>query len=129
MNIFKSLIDDCKALRDGKAGSRFRDYANKRRERRGGSMTFGRALSIAFALLLIIVGLGIGWLPGPGGFLAIIGLALIAKEIPLVALMLDRIELFGRRLLRNCRKLVCRSAIRRGPESDSKGGTLKISNP
>lgn len=37
--------------------------------------------TIAFvAVLLIIGGLLIGWLPGPGGFIAVIGVAMLAAE-------------------------------------------------
>jgi hypothetical protein len=41
----------------------------------------------------------IGWLPGPGGFLSIVGLALLATEMRPLARLLDRIELFLRKWL------------------------------
>ncbi len=126
MKIFKNAIDDCKALRDGIPGSRFRDYADRCRKRRGRSMTWGRALSFMVAFVLIAVGLGIGWLPGPGGFLAIIGLALLAKEIPVVADILDRVEVFGRKKISSWKKFFGAGAARRGRGSDSKNGSLKV---
>ena len=44
---------------------------------------------LAGGTALIVVGLAIGWLPGPGGFLAFVGLAMIAIEIPCAARALD----------------------------------------
>ena len=43
-----------------------------------------------------MIGLAIGWLPGPGGFLAILGLALLGTELRPLARLLDRCELFVR---------------------------------
>lgn len=55
---------------------------------------------ILIALGLIAIGLLIGWLPGPGGVLAIIGLALLATQFRWVAICLDWIELMMRRIFR-----------------------------
>lgn len=46
----------------------------------------------------MVVGLVIGWLPGPGGFLSIVGLAILAQEMPIVAKALDGCEVKIRRL-------------------------------
>ena len=48
------------------------------------------------AIVLIVGGLAIGWLPGPGGFIAIFGLAIVAMEFRFVAVGLDRMERLGR---------------------------------
>ena len=47
----------------------------------------------------MVIGLGIGWLPGPGGFLAILGLALLGTEMRPLARLLDGCEVLLRRLL------------------------------
>jgi hypothetical protein len=49
-------------------------------------------------LPLILGGLAIGWLPGPGGFIAIIGLALVARVVPGVAKPMDMAEILLRRI-------------------------------
>jgi hypothetical protein len=48
------------------------------------------------AIVLIGGGLAIGWLPGPGGFIAIFGLAIVAMEFRVMAVILDRLERLGR---------------------------------
>ena len=97
MNILKTIKDDYRTLRDGVPGKRFRNYADARRERRDGHFSPSRIVYFAVGILLIVVGLGIGWLPGPGGFLAIIGFAVISQEFPFVADMLDSFERVIRR--------------------------------
>jgi hypothetical protein len=78
--------------RRGHPGRRFRDlydYRHRRRTHSGPSRWFGVGGGIA----LVVVGLAIGWLPGPGGFLAILGLALLGTEMRPLARLLDRCEL------------------------------------
>lgn len=55
-------------------------------------------LIIAGGLLLLLGGLAIGWLPGPGGFISIFGAALLATEFRSLARLLDRAERVGRRI-------------------------------
>ncbi len=106
LKVFATLKHDYKVLRDGRPGRRFRDYTDERRRRRSGSFSIGRVASFLVGISLIAIGLGIGWLPGPGGFLAIIGLALIAQEIPWIATALDVIELRIRSLIRSSKRLM-----------------------
>jgi hypothetical protein len=51
------------------------------------------ALTLAIGTILLLGGLAIGWLPGPGGFIGIIGAALLGAESLRVAKLMDRIEL------------------------------------
>ncbi len=102
-------MDDYRTLRKGIPGRRLRNYVDKRRGRQGGRFSVGRVLRFAGGLTLIVIGLGVGWLPGPGGFLAIIGLAMIAIEIPIIADTLDRFELLCRRIVRSVKHFSCRS--------------------
>jgi hypothetical protein len=87
------LRKDWRKLKDGKPGSRFEDFYQFRlQHRRGGPFSPVRILTIAVGLVLMFGGMAIGWLPGPGGFVAIIGLALLAQEFRPIASLLDRIE-------------------------------------
>lgn len=106
MPILAAIKRDYQTLRDGRPGQRFRHYAEERRKRRGGKQGLRRVLSSLLGVALIVIGIAIGWLPGPGGFLAIIGLALIAKEVPWIANVLDAFELGVRRAVRSIRRLV-----------------------
>jgi hypothetical protein len=49
--------------------------------------------------VLLIGGLAIGWLSGPGGFIAVFGAALLGVEWLGVAQILDRCETYLRRVL------------------------------
>ena len=51
-------------------------------------------------ILLVVIGLGIGWLPGPGGFLAILGLATLIPFVPGMAYLMDRAEVMVRKCAR-----------------------------
>ncbi len=106
MAILETIKHDFCRLRDGEPGCRFKDFAQERRSRRESKMSAGRVLSLLAGFALIVAGIGIGWLPGPGGFLAIIGLALIAQEIPWVAGVLDAIEIRIRQVIRYVKRII-----------------------
>lgn len=89
---------DFAVLRRGKAGSRFQDYRKYKRQRRDGNRISSRVFTFGLGTLLIVVGLLIGWLPGPGGFVALIGLAMLGREIPWIPRVMDSSELILRRL-------------------------------
>jgi hypothetical protein len=95
--------DNWLQLRNGKSGTRFRDYYEFRRRRRSGPAA--RIITLVIAILLIGGGLAISWLPGPGGFVAIIGLALLAQEFRPLAWLLDQAEVFVRGLWRRFTRL------------------------
>jgi hypothetical protein len=77
-------------LRNGRPGHRFVDlYEFRKKDPPAPAVRAGLWL---LAILLIGGGLGIGWLPGPGGFIAIFGLAIIAMEFRFMAVALDRLE-------------------------------------
>lgn len=81
-------------LRNGDPGRRFIDLY---RFRRKDPPTTAARLGLWFiALLLIAGGAAVGWLPGPGGFIAIFGLAIVAMEFRFMALALDKLERVGR---------------------------------
>ena len=90
--MLESLKKDIAVLRDGTAGRRFRDFLQYKQGQRSGKKPITRVLTFATGLLLVVAGLAIGWLPGPGGFIAFIGLALLAREIPGIAQVMDYCE-------------------------------------
>jgi hypothetical protein len=65
-----------------------------------------RVLTLVVGTLLLVGGLAIGWLPGPGGFLAVFGAALLGVEWLRVARILDRCETYLRGFVRFVRRRV-----------------------
>lgn len=77
-------------LKEASSGERFRAFYDTRQEGRQGQGM--RLLTSGVGIALVAFGAGIGWLPGPGGFVAILGLALLAQEFRPLASALDWIE-------------------------------------
>ena len=71
----------------GRPGHRFAEH----RQRRDNSGTSGSG-EIAIAVGLIILGLAIGWLPGPGGVVAVLGVGMLTSHSATLARFLDRAE-------------------------------------
>lgn len=91
-----AVRDYAARLKDGEPGRRFVDlYEFRQQDPPATAMRVGLWV---VAIVLIGGGLAIGWLPGPGGFVAVFGLAIIGMEFRVVAVMLDRVERFGRDL-------------------------------
>jgi hypothetical protein len=88
-----SFSEDWKRLVHGRPGRRFLDFHQARCKRRAGGWPRERVLTIVIGTLLLVGGLAIGWLPGPGGFIAIFGAALLGVEWLRVARLLDRCEM------------------------------------
>jgi hypothetical protein len=63
-------------------------------------------LTLVIGTVLLVGGLAIGWLPGPGGFIAVFGAALLGVEWLRIARLLDRCETYARRFLRFLRRRV-----------------------
>jgi hypothetical protein len=82
-----------RCLREGDPGHRFRAlYEQRRRNREGGSAA-RHVVPIALGVVLILAGIAVGWVPGPGGFIGIFGVALLATEFKPLAKLLDWTEL------------------------------------
>jgi hypothetical protein len=90
--MFDAIKEDLRQLKCGVSGSRFSDFYDFRLQHRRPGISPARIFTIFFGLLLVIAGASIGWLPGPGGFIAIIGLALLAQEFRPMAVVMDWIE-------------------------------------
>lgn len=81
-------------LKHGEPGRRFVDlYEFRRHDPPRTAVRLGLWL---VAVVFIAGGAAIGWLPGPGGFIAVFGLAVFAMEFRVVAVGLDRAERLGR---------------------------------
>lgn len=90
------LKEEWGRLRHGRPGSRFVGFHRSRCERWAGTWPLERILTFGAGLVLFVGGLAIGWLPGPGGFLAVIGAALLGVEWLWMAKALDWVELRAR---------------------------------
>lgn len=100
--MLESLKQDWQSLKGGEPGNRFRAFYDYRASRRPPGFSISRALTILFGLVLTVGGASIGWLPGPGGFVAIFGLALLAQEFRPMAVALDWCEVQLRELWSWC---------------------------
>ena len=96
-SLWQSIKADFKQLRSAPAGERFRAFKIYKLEKLDRERS-NRWLSISGACGLIVFGLAIGWLPGPGGFLAIVGAAMLVPHAPGMDRMLDNSEIFVRRV-------------------------------
>lgn len=101
--MFKKLKKNWKTLKEGEHGERFRAFYDERQKNR--SSKAARFVTVGIGVVLIVGGAAIGWLPGPGGFVAIFGLALLAQEFRPLAAALDWIERQIVRLWRGFRGL------------------------
>jgi uncharacterized protein (TIGR02611 family) len=76
-------------FKNSEPGERFQDRYNRRRQEEQGRWSKGAILNIVLGLLIIVGGLVIGLVPGPGGFIAFLGLGLIGSEFHPTAKALD----------------------------------------
>jgi Flp pilus assembly protein TadB len=91
-SISKILAKDWKKLRSGTPGSRFIEFYRARAARRAEGWPLERVVILALGVALFVGGLAIGWLPGPGGFVAVIGAALLGAESRRISKVLDYVE-------------------------------------
>jgi hypothetical protein len=90
--MFDSIRSSWTRLKEGQPGRRFCAlYEHRARERQKQS-AFRRNAAAALGVLLVLAGLAIGWLPGPGGFIAVLGLGLLATRFRFLARALDASE-------------------------------------
>ena len=83
-------------IKKGRPGSRFQDqYDEARKERRS---RIGRVARIVAGLLLFPVGVFFLAVPGPGLLVIAFGAVLIAREFRVAAVILDAVEVRGRKI-------------------------------
>lgn len=96
-----TVRDYYEKLKFGKPGERFKKFHKFRNEHREGSPLHSRPLTICLGVVLVIGGIAIGWLPGPGGVIGLFGLAILGAELKPLATLLDVIEAGLRKLWDN----------------------------
>jgi hypothetical protein len=112
-----AIAKDWRKLKEGTPGRRFYDVHRARSERRGDGWPLERILTLALGIVLLLGGLAIGWLPGPGGFIGVFGAALLGAESVRVARFMDRVELRLRDAWRFVRHRVLGRPSRQGSAS------------
>ena len=79
-------------FREAPSGQKFQALYHARIARAGGHWGFKEIGTITAGCLLMLIGLAIGWLPGPGGFVGFIGLAMVAQYSLNISRLLDGCE-------------------------------------
>jgi hypothetical protein len=96
-----------KKLRAGSPGRRFQDHHRRREAERTSSMS--RVVWIAIGAALLLVGVFLMLVPGPGIPVFVLGAALIGQESLFVARRMDGAELWLREAFRKLRSAWARS--------------------
>jgi len=98
------MIDQAKrtwqAFKRSQPGYRFQERYNRRQQTTSGPFDPKNLAYLAGGIVIIIVGVVLAPIPGPGGVLAFVGLALIGSEFLPIARALDWGELRLRGLVR-----------------------------
>jgi hypothetical protein len=89
-----------KAFRSGQPGQRFQDRYERSRKMRASQSWVVRLLKPVAALVLVIGGIVLCFIPGPGLPLIVIGAGLLADESCIIARGMDWTELRLRKLLK-----------------------------
>ena len=91
-------------LREGRPGKRFQErYERICKERQGGSGG-RRVVQLGVGLLLLITGIVLLLIPGPGVPLVLVGGALVAERSRPMARAMDRCEVIFRKMLRQVKR-------------------------
>ena len=91
MNLKQRLKHEWQMLVKSPPGRRFIDRYHRRRRQHATSAS--RALSIFLGMVFLIAGLVMLFVPGPGTVALLIGVGLLAEQSPLMARLLDWLEL------------------------------------
>jgi hypothetical protein len=89
-----------RAFRRSQPGYRFQERYNRRQQTTSGPFDPKHLLYLVGGIAIIIVGVLVAPIPGPGGVIALLGLALIGSEFLPIARVLDWGELRLRDLVR-----------------------------
>jgi len=85
-------------FRETPSGQKFQALYHARHERAGGRWGVREFFICMAGCILMVTGLAIGWLSGPGGFIGIIGLVMVSQYSLIISRILDGIERTGHRL-------------------------------
>lgn len=92
--MFESFKETWRKIEQDPPGRRFRRQYRRRQAARQG--IFKRALFIGVGSVILVVGIILLFTPGPGLFFVFVGWGLIAQESLLLAIILDKLELYLR---------------------------------
>ena len=96
--MFDQLKKDWKILRENRPGNRFQ-ARYRYRENQSVSSRVKRVVKIIIGIALIPLGILLWFVPGPGWLIIFIGLALLAGRSKTLSRLLDRAELFVRKII------------------------------
>jgi hypothetical protein len=92
-SLYQEMRREWRLFRDDRVGHRFRDHQVRLKN---GSLRM-RAVSMLFGVVLLVAGVVLCFIPGPGVPVLVFGIALLAGESRVVATLLDRTEPPARR--------------------------------
>lgn len=99
--MLEKLKNRWRAFRAGSPGTRFQRRYRRQRERSGGLLR--KIVMVVVGCVLILLGIVMLVLPGPGVLVMLIGAGLLAEESLLAARVLDRIDLAASRFAERMR--------------------------
>ncbi|MFH1497396.1 MAG: PGPGW domain-containing protein [Verrucomicrobiota bacterium] len=102
--MFKRLKRSLHPLREGDPGHRFRDR-HERMRREGGPGLWTRLARFVVALVCIVVGVVLVFIPGPAVLFFFFAGGLLAAESRVIAGWMDKTELLARSAWRRLRRL------------------------
>lgn len=89
-----------KEFKSSRPGHRFRDRYERRQKQAGKGFNWHRFLNVGGGVIVVLLGLVLMPAPGPGGLVAVVGLALLGSEFLGLAKFLDWAEVKGRRMIK-----------------------------
>lgn len=91
--MFAAIRADLRLLKHSRPGRRFQDLHKHRKAQRTKAGAIARVLRLVLGTLFVVAGPVAGLVPGPGGILIfLLGMALLASELRIVARSLDWCE-------------------------------------
>jgi hypothetical protein len=88
--------EDWRLFQASKPGFRFRDRYRRRQRNSPGRVGFRKALYVLGGIAVAIVSLLLAPVPGPGWGTFLVGILILAGELPIVARLLDRADVMLR---------------------------------
>lgn len=102
MAFLQQLKNDWHDLENDPPGKRFQNRYKRKHDEGGGKR---KPLMLVAGVLLVAVGIFLMPAPGPGFIVVLLGGALLSEESLYVARALDRMEVWGRKLLSGAKRL------------------------
>jgi hypothetical protein len=96
--------EDWRLFQASKPGFRFRDRYRRRQRNSPGRVGFRKALYVLGGIAVAIVSLLLAPLPGPGWGTFLVGILILAGELPIVARLLDRADVMLRGPVRRVKR-------------------------